>query len=70
MEFFLSKEKLEKLSTKRLLAYKAKIMKTPDESTDSWGLAEPNGWSKEHPEWQRVYADLKAILATREHIEK
>jgi hypothetical protein len=70
MEFFLSKEKLEKLSTKRLLAYKNKIMKTPDSSTDSWGLTDPDGWSKEHPEWQRAYADLKVILATREHVEK
>ena len=62
---FLSKEELIKLNTKRLLAYKAKLMKfhdTPDDDA-------PDSMSKQHPEWKQVYADVKAILSTRENVK-
>lgn len=62
----LSKEQMEKLTTKRLLAYKNKLMKVPEEA--SWG--DPNGQlNKSDPEWQRIYTELKEVLATREHVE-
>ena len=67
---FLSKDALEKLATKRLLAYKKTMLKYPETGTDSWGVPCDDIISKQHPEWQEAYANIKAILATREHIEK
>ena len=64
---FLTKEQLEKLTTKRLLAYKNKLMKYPE--TKNWD--DPNGrMSKEHQVWKNAYQDLKDVLSTRENIEK
>lgn len=69
----LSKEKMKKLTTQRLLAYKNKLMQTVETPTDHYFHAgDCNGncvWSKSHPDWQKTYNDLKAILANREHIE-
>jgi len=72
---FLTKQELVKLNTKRLLAYKNKLMKFP-ETMDEYVSVDLNydpgdkDVSKSHPLWQEVYAVLKEILATREHIVK
>lgn len=64
----LSKEELEKLSTKRLLAYKNRLMKVPEEAdTDN---KNPDYMYKGHSIWKRLYQDVKDVLKTREHIEK
>lgn len=68
---FLTKPQMEKLNTKRLLAYKSKLMTYPEtgcgyENCDcSIDIV-----SKEHSEWKEAYNNIKEILATREHIEK
>lgn len=62
----LSKEQLEKLTTKRLLAYKTSLLMVY-ESPD---FDNPNSLSKESQEWKDCYKITKDILATREHIEK
>lgn len=64
----LSKEELEKLSTKRLLAYKNKLMKVPEEA--DWDNSNPNKIHKKHPIWKKVYQDVKDVLQSREHVEK
>jgi hypothetical protein len=66
MNNLLSKEQMEKLTTKRLLAYKTKLMsyhETPD-----WD--DPNSICKASNVWKETYANLKAVLATRENITK
>jgi len=63
----LSRDQLEKLSTKRLLAYKNKMMQVPE--NENWD--EPNvRWNKSSPSWQYLYSLVKEILSTREHVEK
>lgn len=62
---FLSKDQMEKLTTKRLLAYKTKLMsyhETPD-----WN--DPDSICKTSDSWKKVYANLKTILATRENLK-
>ena len=59
----LTREQLEALTTKRLLAYKNKLLKCHDEPASCSELA------KSSPEWQELYATCKEILATREHVE-
>ncbi len=66
MKKLLTKEELEKLTTKRLLAYKQSLLivyESPD-------LDNPHSLSKESEEWKACYKSTKDILATREHIEK
>ncbi len=63
-ELYLSKEQMEKLTTKRLLAYKAKLMKTNEQPNE-----DGTGISKEHPLWKEAYKNIKEVLATREHVE-
>lgn len=61
---FLTKDQMLKLTTKRLLAYKNKLMKYHE--TDNY---DPTGKiTKSSPEWQEAYNNLKDILATREHV--
>ena len=63
----LSREQLEKLSTKRLLAYKSKMIQVPENG--NWD--EPHArWNKSSPSWQSLYSLVKEILSTREHVEK
>lgn len=62
----LSKDQLEKLTTKRLLAYKNKLMDVHDHP--DWDY--PGGFSKEHPDWQKLYTDVKDVFSKREHVEK
>ncbi len=62
---FLSKEKLLKLTTQRLLTYRNKLLKVHE--TPDWG--NPNSMSKEHPMWQETYQNVKDILSTRENVK-
>ena len=60
----LTKEEMEKLTTERLLAYKNKLMQVvefDDEDSDRM--------TKSSPEWQSLYANVKSVLSTREHVE-
>ena len=78
----LTKEEMEKLNTKRLLAYKAKLLKVRDRekcwcgdpSCDYAYVADPKlkeiGFTKRHPTWQEIYNNVKDILKTREHVER
>jgi hypothetical protein len=76
----LTKEEMEKLNTKRLLAYKAKLLKVRDreacwcgdpycdyvDSTPDFNQE----FTKKHPAWQELYNNVKAVLKTREHVER
>jgi hypothetical protein len=63
----LTKKELENLTTPRLLAYKNKLMQVPE--TPNWD--EPTyRICKADVEWQQVYAVVKEVLATREHVER
>ena len=70
MVSFLTKDQLEKLNTKRLLAYKKKLM---NYSNNGCEFAECDCsdymMSKSRPEWNEAYNNIKTILATREHVE-
>lgn len=68
MVSFLTREQLEKLNTKRLLAYKSALMKCPE--GPNWDECDDDRMNKSRPDWQAQYALVKEILATREHIEK
>jgi hypothetical protein len=63
----LTKEQLEKLTTPRLLAYKNKLMRVPE--SPNWD--EPSyQLNKTDARWQETCAAVKAVLETREHVEK
>lgn len=64
----LTKDQLQKLTTKRLLAFKNALMNVPE--GPNWEPSDYPRIYKSHPDWQRLYKDVKAILATREHIKK
>ena len=71
----LSIEELERLTTERLLAYRAKLLALEESAeTSDLGPDEiaslPSGslCFKQDPAWQRHYAGVKAILDAREHI--
>ena len=63
----LSRQKLESLTTPRLLAYRKSLLKVYEDDGGNY----PNEciWHKQTPEWQEHYALVKEILATREHRE-
>jgi len=65
---FLTFDQLSALTTKRLLAYKNKIMRYPE--NPNWDECDFNRMNKKHPEWQTTYKNIKYILSTREHINK
>ncbi len=57
------------LSTRRLLAYKRKLMRCPE--GPSWdGAGGPEEIYKTKPEWVAAYEAVKSALATREHIPR
>jgi len=76
---FLSKEQMHKLTTKRLLAYKKKLLSCnegPNVERAFFGsgvlnitIDKEDNAHKESPEWKQAYAEAKAILATRENVE-
>ena len=66
-DFFLSIEQMKKLTTKRLLAYKNKLMsyhETPDLGGDI------NSTSKSSDSWKEAYPNIKTVLATKENLKK
>ncbi len=68
----LSREQLEKLTTKRLLAYKNKLMQVHDSGdwNDYCICFQNEHINKTSPVWQETYQNVKSVLATREHIER
>lgn len=66
----LTREEMEKLTTKRLLAYKNKLYKVPEgpshEETMYGGT--DHGMHKQRPEWQETVKIANEILATRENV--
>lgn len=77
----LTTEQLEKLTTQRLLAYRNSLLKCNEWPNDDNGagleyskvaIRDGNnyvGLYKNSPLWKAAYAELKRILATREHLE-
>lgn len=65
---------MEKLTTKRLLAYKNALMKRmPRFLKKEWNFGETTlerEYSEYYFEWLETYKNLKEILATRQHIER
>lgn len=78
----LSREEMEKLSTKRLLAYKKKLLQVDDASRCWCGSSSGNcdyrqqellkhgAFIKASPAWQELYKNVKEVLNTREHVER
>ena len=64
----LTKQQLENLTTKRLLAYKNKLMQVPE--SPPYEEDNVNRLNKLSPEWKECYATLKDILATRKNVIK
>jgi hypothetical protein len=65
-DIFLSRDKLEKLTTKRLLAYKKMLLSYPE--GPSWEEHNVFRMNKQDHRWQEVYSIVKEILATRENV--
>ena len=64
---FLTSEKLKTLTTKRLLAYKKSLLKQQTHLNNEIHYVT----DQEHElAWDQTYADVKAELATREHVDK
>jgi predicted heme/steroid binding protein len=59
----LTREQLEKLTTKRLLAYKNKLMDVHE--GPNWDEGSYQGLNKTDEEWKSLYALVKEILAAR-----
>lgn len=74
----LTKEEMEKLSTKRLLAYKAKLLTVQDNPPcscadrycDYFDERDYSLFTKSHPDWKELYNNVKSILNNREHVER
>jgi hypothetical protein len=72
---YLAKAEMEKINTKRLLAYKNRLCQVP--SIPDWAEDDHTDYdttdgrfTKSSPKWAELYTNVKAILATREHIER
>jgi hypothetical protein len=68
---------LEALSTKRLLAYRSKLLgleesaALSDRGVGEVAALDPSFvYFKDQVEWQELYASVKRILADREHVER
>lgn len=66
----LKKEHMEKLNTKRLLAYKNALLKVPERPDWDWIEHGSSRLNKTSPEWIETMQILKEILKTREHVER
>ena len=70
----LSREQLEQLNTKRLLAYRNRLYKAKEGMAyDDYGSPPTNQRlyvNKQDPEWQSAMATVKEILDSREHVER
>ena len=73
---YLTKEQLEKLPTKRLLAYKKKNFPHPGKIDCSECIDTCHNYneyarcSQYGPEYIETYETIKSILATREHVKR
>ncbi len=67
---FLTREALEKLTTKRLLAYRNSLYKAPEgpshEETIYGGI--DTQMHKRRPEWKIALAAVKSVLAERKNV--
>ena len=68
-DVLLTKDHMLTLTTKRLLAYKEKLLRYPDFAPD-YIISSDEMMTKSHPLWMEAYQNVKDILATREHVEK
>jgi len=68
MKNFLTKDEMENLNTKRLLAYKRMLLKFHDEP--NWETPLNLNGTKKNPAWLDAYNNTLAILGTRENMEK
>jgi hypothetical protein len=71
----LSSADLEALTTKRLLAYRSLLLSLADSASlsdlDESELVTLDTsvlYFKDQPAWRELYADVKQVLATREHV--
>lgn len=67
---FLDRAQLEKLPTKRLLAYRASLFRFhegPSHDVTDYGEV-PRELNKQSPEWREAMSLVKEVLATREHV--
>ncbi len=70
---FLTRDQMEALPTKRLLAYKNSLYRIHDQPSweeTMYGGSPTGELTKQHPSWQETLDVAKEILATREHIPK
>ena len=68
-----TREQMQKLNTRRLLAYKNSLMKVPETPDWDYKVEEnnvPSQLTKASPEWIETYTALKEILSNREHIKR
>lgn len=63
-------EQMEKLTTRRLLAYKNSLYRVPEGPNHDETMYGGIDYSmhKQRPEWKAALAHAKAVLATREHL--
>lgn len=63
-------EQLEKLTTKRLLAYKNSLMKVHDDIDweEKYNDSKVEELTKQSKEWQDCYNNVKLILSKRENV--
>ena len=66
---YLSKEEMEKLTTRRLLAYRNRLLKCRETYSEDNDLNKSET-VKESSEWQENYKLTKTVLACREHVER
>lgn len=65
----LTHEQMSALTTKRLLAYKNSLMRVPEKAVHIM-YDTTQRICKDNPKWIKTYGECKAILATREHVDK
>ena len=70
MTKYLTEQELEKLTTKRLLAYKKKNFKSSDLPHFKYDYMSVKDWDIAVKHYEDTYAIIKRLLATREHIDK
>ncbi len=69
----LTKDQLEKLNTRRLLAYLHRLHRCCEDSCSYYDWDGPSynhEVTKDSETWKEIHALVKSILATREHIPK
>lgn len=71
MKKTLTKEQMEKLTTKRLLAYLKSWREAPEhEDHEKSMYGGQSQICKEDQFWKDHFEEIKSVLATREHVER